>query len=415
MAINRIKNKVNKFVKLCDLKSLWKTLFYPPLFLLFKISNHFKKIIQTKKIQPLGPKKTTVLIIIVFTILITAEIFSIQKQIPNNDDFLILKLTKSRDNAIVENNLIDEKDKDKKEKGDFRIAARLDKINQEKFSGPGTILGGAAIAQPEISDLEELSPARTDVEIYVVQAGDTVSSIAKKFDISVESILWENKLSANSTLKPGQELKILPISGLTHKVVYGDTLSSISQKYQTSIEDIIDFNNLADVSDIFIGDVLIIPFGKKPPPPKPKPAPTPQAKPKVLFVNENYSNYREWLKHTQCHRFVSGQCTSWVAYKWATQLGRCIPWTGHAKYWLSRAKNAGFRIGSRADGPQVGAIIVLRESGWAARAYGHVGYVESFDDKTVTFSEMNFKGAWTITKRTYERNNWRITGYIYSN
>lgn len=327
----------------------------------------------------------------------------------NGDDtvekMILLKIDKSKEEVMIEDTITNQNNK-----FDFTIASTKDtSIN---FTEPAVALGGEALVNPD-SIPNETPILRTGIETYIVQVGDTLESIAKKFAISIETICWENKLSVNSVLKPGQELKILPVSGLTHKVLAGDTLDAISLKYKTSIEDIIDFNNLADPSDIFVGDILIIPFGKKPPPPKP--APTPPARQKVLFVNENYSDYREWLKKTQCHRFINGQCTSWVAFKWATILGRCITWTGHAKSWLSAAKSAGFRTGSRSDGPATGAIIVLKESGWAARRFGHVAYVESFDDQNVTFSEMNFKGPWNITQRSYPRDSSQILGYIYAN
>lgn len=321
-------------------------------------------------------------------------------------NMLLTKINKKTEEIIVDKNLPEQSVK----KFDFIIASTKD--DADNFNEPTTALGGSALISPDIIS-DEMPVTRTGTEIYIVQAGDTLESIAKKFNISIESIAWENKLSTKAVLKPGRELTILPVSGLTHKIQAGDTLNSIAQKYLASVEDVMDFNNIGDPGDIFIGDILIVPFGKQPP--APKPIVTPPAKPKVLFVNENYSNYRDWLKNTQCHRFVSGQCTSWVAFKWATVLGRCIVWTGHAKTWLNNAKISGFRTGSRQDGPQVGAIVVLQESGWAARRYGHVAYVESFDDQNVTFTEMNFKGAWSITQRSYSRDSKQILGYIYFN
>ena len=45
------------------------------------------------------------------------------------------------------------------------------------------------------------------------KTGDTLSSVAEKFGISIETILWANDLNKNSVLKPGQKLIILPVSG----------------------------------------------------------------------------------------------------------------------------------------------------------------------------------------------------------
>jgi len=379
---------------------LWKTFSYA----VFSLYLNNKKFLSQNLFRQkylLCPIVTVLVVILT----LAESSWLIQNQNPIQHIFLT-KINQQKEEKIIEEapSLLDKNQKINKN-ADFVIATTPQ--NKDDFIYPATTLGGAAIISPDLID-DELPVTRTGIETYIVQPGDTLESIAKKFNLKVETICWENQISPLTTLKVGQELRILPVDGLTHKVVAGDTLDKIARKYKSSVEDIIDFNNLADASDIFIGDILIVPFGKKPAPPKPKP--TPPAKQKILFVNENYSNYNLWLKNTQCHRFFSGQCTSWVAFKWATVLGRCIPWTGHAKSWLNNAQNAGFKTGKE---PKVGAIIVLKEAGWAARRYGHVAFVESIDDQNVTFSEMNFKGAWQITQRSYPLNDPHILGYIY--
>jgi len=99
---------------------------------------------------------------------------------------------------------------------------------------------------------------------YVVEQGDTISTIAQKFNISSQTILWSNNLSYTSLIRPGMTLKILPTTGLTHKIVRGDNLSAIAKKYQSDVDKIIEFNRLASVSDIKIGQEIIIPDGIKP-------------------------------------------------------------------------------------------------------------------------------------------------------
>jgi len=105
---------------------------------------------------------------------------------------------------------------------------------------------------------------RREIERYIVKKGDTISSIASKFDISVNTILWANDLSKNSFIKPGKELIILPVSGVLHMVRPGDTLSGIATAYKVSMKKIVDLNGLIDPEDIFAGDLLIIPGAKKP-------------------------------------------------------------------------------------------------------------------------------------------------------
>ncbi len=98
---------------------------------------------------------------------------------------------------------------------------------------------------------------------YTVKEGDSLSSIASYFGISLETLLWANDLNKNSLIKPGQKLIILPVSGVIYMVKKGDTISQIAKTYEGDVEEIIAFNELLE-EDIFIGDILIIPGGKMP-------------------------------------------------------------------------------------------------------------------------------------------------------
>jgi len=108
------------------------------------------------------------------------------------------------------------------------------------------------------------SSGRKEIQEYIVQGGDTLTSIAQKFGISLETLLWANNLKSTSIIKPGQKLIILPVSGILHIVREGETLSEIAQLYQAEIEEIVEFNELQDEGRIYVGDLLIIPGGKKP-------------------------------------------------------------------------------------------------------------------------------------------------------
>lgn len=103
-----------------------------------------------------------------------------------------------------------------------------------------------------------------DVLEYKVQSGDTVSSIAERFGIDSQTVLWANDLSSGSTLKVGQKLTILPISGVLHLVRSGESVSYLSQLYETESQRISNFNELSDDNQIISGDLLIIPGGEKP-------------------------------------------------------------------------------------------------------------------------------------------------------
>lgn len=108
------------------------------------------------------------------------------------------------------------------------------------------------------SGLESVSTG--GVIVYEVKEGDTLSEIAEQFDISQNTIRWENNISG-STIKVGQKLNILPVTGVKHVVKKGDTLSGIANKYDASLEDMLIFNGLTKDSSIKIGDIIFVPNG----------------------------------------------------------------------------------------------------------------------------------------------------------
>jgi len=119
------------------------------------------------------------------------------------------------------------------------------------------------LTRPEVKTQNNIIKKRTETINYVVESGDSVSTIAKKFGISVNTILWENNLSSYSLIRPGDELRILPLTGISHKIKNGETLSSISIDYAVEIDDILLANNITKNSTLRLGRSLLIPDGSK--------------------------------------------------------------------------------------------------------------------------------------------------------
>jgi LysM repeat protein len=124
----------------------------------------------------------------------------------------------------------------------------------------GSLVGGDEYYQ-ENMNLEDDQRAVLE---YIVEQGDTVALVAEKFGVSADTILWANDLSGSAQIKAGQQLIILPVTGIIHNVVNGDTVSAMAQKYQVKTDDIVAFNKLSGEADVYIGDSLIIPGGKMP-------------------------------------------------------------------------------------------------------------------------------------------------------
>lgn len=106
------------------------------------------------------------------------------------------------------------------------------------------------------------SGPRDGIVEYAIQPGDTLGGIAARFNISVQTLVWENNLTVNSTLQIGQKMRILPVSGLSYKIKKGDTIAKIAKLLQAKSEDIAEFNTIDD-SHLTIGAVIIVPGGRK--------------------------------------------------------------------------------------------------------------------------------------------------------
>ncbi len=114
--------------------------------------------------------------------------------------------------------------------------------------------------------------SRSEIENYQVKGGDTLDKIAKMFDVSVDTIKWANDLKTD-VIKPGQILKIPPVTGVVHKVVSGDTVYSIAKKYGVDAQNIVNYiwNDFADPETFALtpGQIIFVPGGVI----KPTPAP----------------------------------------------------------------------------------------------------------------------------------------------
>lgn len=131
---------------------------------------------------------------------------------------------------------------------------------------PSLTVPGAITVQPydENGDTTNKNkPPRTKTETYLVKDGDTVGSIAQNFGVNVGTILWNNNLTERQYIRPGDSLKIPPVSGILATAKKGDTISTIATRYGGDAEEIIAFNNLED-DKVAVGTELVIPNGKPP-------------------------------------------------------------------------------------------------------------------------------------------------------
>lgn len=134
-------------------------------------------------------------------------------------------------------------------------------VLDEQEVSAGSIFGDGILAiSPETS---VVTTERSQIETYVIQSGDSLSSISSKYYLSINTLLWANNLSVNSVLRPGDTLSILPVDGVKHTVKSGDTLGAISNTYDVDQATILSYNGLSSSDILSIGDELLIPGGEK--------------------------------------------------------------------------------------------------------------------------------------------------------
>ena len=123
------------------------------------------------------------------------------------------------------------------------------------------------LTQDNVFQTQNTVGMRDKVVDYTVQKGDTISTIAQKFGISADTVRWENSLT-NDDISIGDSLKILPVTGIAHKVVSGDTVYSIAKKYGVNAQAIVDFpfNDFANPQtfSLVTGQIVVVPNGVKP-------------------------------------------------------------------------------------------------------------------------------------------------------
>jgi len=377
---------------------IFKVIFVPLYKLFFFLKKHLPEyhggpIINRDKFFSFLTNRSNIhILIIILSILVATSNIKAQDQgqTLSTQGTVLLSLMGQEEEIIIEEGALTQPGIETIEKGVI-VSDEVSNQESEDRPEPSSMITreGSALVKPNIVSTSPIP--RTEVIEYTVQPKDTIGDIAEKFAISVNTILWENNISSNSIIRPGQKLTILPVSGISYKIKRGDTLEKIAKTYQSDIEKIIEINGLTSASDIKSGQTIVLPGGQKP-------QPTYRSQPSsaIGYIKNIFTRPKSGQ---QGHRFPWGQCTWYVAQK------RFIPWGGHAKNWIANARRYGYQIGST---PAIGSIIVTRES-W----YGHVGYVESFTKNTVTFSEANHRGLGVITRRTLKLNDYRIIGYIY--
>lgn len=171
------------------------------------------------------------------------------------------------------------------------------------------------------------------IVVYTVEPGDTPGAIAEKFGISLNTLLWANNIRNANMIRAGDDLIILPVTGVQYAAKKGDTLESIARAFKGDVDDIEQFNGLAIGAPLEPGTTLIIPDGEFSAPPQERPA---QSRGRIAALPE-YSGY--FLRP-----IVGGRRSRGV----------------HGYNGVDLAQSCGLSVLASADG----SVIAARSAGW---------------------------------------------------
>lgn len=177
-----------------------------------------------------------------------------------------------------------------------KIPATLAAAMKAQAVNVGTVIPANAVAATLPAALRPMAPSVPDT--YTIVRGDTISAIARRFNLDTTAVLQLNKLSATTLIYPGQTIKLTgtapaaptrpapsapstpsaPTTATVYTVVPGDTLGAIAAKHNVPLSSIFSWNGLNGSSIIYPGQKIKVSGGSAPSAPAaPAPAPAPLA------------------------------------------------------------------------------------------------------------------------------------------
>lgn len=254
------------------------------------------------------------------------------------------------------------------------------------------------VSKPQI--VSEGLKSKQDIIDYKTQKGDTVKSIAEKFDIKPDTVRNSNNIEGNSVVV-GEKLLISPVDGLVYQVSDGDTPGSIAQKFEVNKGSLVSINDAELTNKFKVGEYIIIPD-----------AVVQQNDGQQQDGDNNRASYGSVNSFSFGFTPVYGgnnYAYGWCTYYAAARSGAPGGW-GNASSWaFYAALTPGWSVSSI---PRVGAI-AQRDGG-----AGHVGIVEDVrmqkGQLQIIYSDMNgLAGFNSVGRSGWEPAHQSFQHFIY--
>jgi len=245
----------------------------------------------------------------------------------------------------------------------------------------GLVEAAGFVGKPQVVGQTVLTGETQYALTHTVEAGDSLLSIAKRYNTNVNTIIEANDIKTVDIekIKPGTEL-IIPSQDSENSLAWLDELNKLKEEEREAARQA-ELKRLAQQRRNSASSVRL-----------PRIASTIGGV-DIIGVMRNLN----W------GTAYPGQCTGYVQHKIAVFRG--YVW-GNGGNYLSSGRRHGFKTGSN---PAAGAAVVTTEA-----RVGHVAYVESVNGNgTITISEMNYVRPYVVSRRTISTASGVIRGYVY--
>lgn len=135
-------------------------------------------------------------------------------------------------------------------------------VRSDVIEGEEITFAPAAALRNTAGPANGTTPTRDGLTIYRVGRGETLSRVAANFGVSLNTILWANPSLKGKVLQPGDEIIVLPVSGVLHEVKDGETVETIAELYGVPPSEFFPANPKLSEGSLTPGERIIVPGGR---------------------------------------------------------------------------------------------------------------------------------------------------------